>query len=124
MNNFQKRFFLFIFGCIGFRLFLVYLAKTQLNWLPYLGYLALIPAIGFLIIYIFGLRKTGAEVMGEKIWWNPLRPVHALFWFVFAFLAIRKDSRAWIVLLIDTLIGLSGFTIYHYKEGDFKNLFS
>ena len=71
MNTLQKRFLLFLIGCIGIRSLFVYIAKnvnTQL--LMYMGYLALIPAVGFFYIYLSGSRQTGAEVFGEKIWIN------------------------------------------------------
>ena len=122
MDNIKKRFLLFLFGCVGFRLFLVYLAKTQLGILRYLGYLAILPAIGFLLIFLFGLRKTGGEVFGEKIWWNTLRPVHAILWGLFAYLAIKGEKCAWKVLLVDVLIGLFAFLIYHWMVGDFKRI--
>jgi hypothetical protein len=86
MNTVQKRFLLFLVGCIGTRSLFVYLAKnasTQI--LMYMGYLALLPAIGFIYIYISGARKTGGEVFGEKIWWNDLRPLHSVLYFIFAF---------------------------------------
>ena len=63
MNTLQKRFLLFLIGCIGIRSLFVYIAKnvnTQL--LMYMGYLALIPAIGFFYIYLSGTRQTGVEV--------------------------------------------------------------
>jgi len=123
MNNFQKRFLLFIFGCIVVRLLIVWIAKTYTKYLKYLGYIAILLVLGFIIIYIFGLRKTGRETMGEKIWWNSLRPVHGILWGIFAFMAIRGDTRAWIVLLIDVIFGLLAFLIYHYREGDFSKLF-
>lgn len=123
MNNFQKRFLLFIFGCILVRLLIVWIAKTQTKYLKYLGYIAIFPALGFMIIFLFGLRKSGRETMGEKIWWNSLRPIHAVLWGVFAYMAIKGDIRAWIVLLIDVILGLLAFLIYHYREGDFSKLF-
>ena len=123
MNDLQKRFLLFLIGCIGTRLLFVYIAKNiNLKYLPFLGYLALIPAIGFTYIYIFGARKTGAEVFGEKIWWNNLRPLHALMYFLFAGMAIMRNKLAWIVLLVDVLVGLFSFLIFHYKNGDFSKL--
>ena len=119
MNTIQKRFLLFLFGCIGTRLAFTLLAKNiSLAFLPYLGYLALIPAIGFLVIYVFGLRKTGVEVFGNAIWWNDLRPLHAIFYGTFSYLAIQKNSKAWIVLLIDTLVGLGVFLRHHYLRGN------
>ena len=62
MNLIQKRFLLFIFGCITTRFLFVYIAKNiSKKYLPYLGALAVIPATGFLIIYFGGYRKTGVE---------------------------------------------------------------
>jgi len=120
----QKRFLLFLIGCMGVRFFLVYLAKTQLRILKYLGYIAILPAIGFLSIFFGNLRTTGAEVFGGKIWWNPLRPIHGILWAIFAYFAIKEDPRAWIILLIDTLLGLFAFLGYHLIAGDFKLLYS
>ena len=125
MNNFQKRFLLFIFGCIFVRILFVIIAKNiSLNYLPYLGYLALLPSIGFFYIYFTGTRKTGAEVFGDKIWWNDLRPIHGLLYALFAYNAINKNSFSWIYLLIDVIIGLISFLIFHYYNGDFKKLFN
>ncbi len=114
MDDNKKRFFLFIFGCIGVRLFVVYLAKTQLKYLRYLGYLALFPAIGFFVIYFFGLRKTGAEVFGGRIWWNSLRPFHGILWGIFGIMAIKGNKNAWIVLLLDVIIGLFAFLCHKF----------
>ena len=86
MNDIQKRFLLFIIGCIGTRSLFVYVAKNAgPKYLPLLGYLALLPAIGFIYIYLTGSRKTGAEVFGEKIWWNDLRPLHSLIYLILFF---------------------------------------
>jgi hypothetical protein len=123
MNSIQKRFLLFLFGCIGTRLIITLLAKNiPLNYLPYLGYLAALSAIGFLVIYFFGLRKTGLEVMGNRIWWNRLRPIHGLFYGLFSYLAITRNPKAWIVLLSDTLLGLFSFLYHHHTSGNFKYL--
>jgi hypothetical protein len=123
MNNIQKRFLLFLLGCIPTRLIIVYLAKnvSQL-YLPILGYLALIPAIGFFYLYFSGTRKTGAEVFGDKIWWNNLRPIHGIFYVLFAYNAILGNASAWLFLLVDVLFGLISFLIFHYINNDFKNL--
>lgn len=120
LTNMEKRIFLFLVGCIGLRSLFVYLAKTlDPKYLPMMGALALIPAIGFSYLFIAGKRKTGAEVFGEKIWWNGLRPVHALLYFAFAAAAITKKSWSWVFLLVDVVIGLSAFIAYHYAHGDF-----
>ena len=123
MNSIQKRFLLFLIGCIGLRSLFVYISKnvnTQL--LMYMGYLALIPAVGFFYIYLSGSRQTGAEVFGEKIWWNNLRPIHGLLYFLFGYNAIIGNKNAWIYLLIDVIIGLISFLIFHLYNGDFKKV--
>ena len=114
MNDIQKRFVMFLFGCILVRFLLAYIAKViDTKYLPYMGYLALLPAFGFLYIYMNNLRKTGPEVFGDVIWWNLLRPIHSLLYFTFAYNAIYKNSNSWIYLLIDVLIGFNSFVIYH-----------
>ena len=123
MNDIQKRFLLFLIGCIGTRALFVYIAKNiDVKYLPLLGYLALLPAIGFIYIYLTGSRKTGGEVFGEKIWWNDLRPIHSLIYFLFAYNAIIGNNKAWVYLLVDVIFGLISFLIFHFKNGDFKKL--
>jgi hypothetical protein len=123
MNNLQKRFLLFLIGCIGLRISFVFISKyIPINYLPYLGYIALLPMIGFSCIWITNSRKTGAEVMGDKIWWNDLRPIHALLYGLFAYSAINKNENAWIYLLIDVIIGFVSFLRHHWIEGNFTKL--
>jgi len=123
MNDFQKRFLLFIIGCIGTRSLFVYVAKNAgSKYLPLLGYLALLPAFGFMYIYLTGSRQTGAEVFGDKIWWNDLRPIHSLLYFLFAYNAIIGNNKSWMYLLLDVIIGLVSFLVFHYKNDDFSKL--
>lgn len=106
---------LFLVGCIGTRLALVaaaFWARTRPAWLSVGGWLALVPAIGFAVLWGFGLRRTGGEVFGERIWWDAWRPLHALLWGSFAIAAIGGRAWAWQILLADTLIGL-GIWIWH-----------
>ena len=124
METLTKRMLLFLVGCIGTRAALVYIAKTiDVNYLPYMGYLALIVAFGFSYIYRTDSRKTGPEVFGGKIWWNNLRPVHALLYGLFAYNAIMKNTSAWIYLLVDVIIGLVSFLGYHYMADRLGGLF-
>ena len=124
MNHLQKRFLMFLIGCIGVRSLFVIIAKyVNTQYLKYLGYLALLPAIGFIYIYLTGSRKTGPETFGEKIWWNNLRPIHSMLYFLFAYNAINGNKQAWIYLLVDVLFGLISFLIHHYVNGDFFKLF-
>jgi len=122
MNDIQKRFLLFLCGCILVRTILVIIAKNNQEYLPIMGYLALIPAFGFLYIYITNSRQTGPEVFNQKIWWNDLRPIHCLLYLLFGMLAIRKDKNSWVILLFDVIIGLLAFLHFHYTEGNFGKL--
>lgn len=124
MNTIQKRFLLFLIGCIGTRSLFVYLAKnTNKTYLQYMGYLAILPAIGFFYLFLTGSRKTGSEVFGDKIWWNNLRPIHGIMYALFAYNAIKGNSDAWIYLLVDVIIGLFSFLVFHYINNDFKYLY-
>lgn len=122
MTNIQKRFLLFLCGCIVTRLMFVYVAKKYTHFLPIMGKLALIPMIGFFYIYFTNSRKTGNEVFGDKIWWNDLRPVHGILYGTFAYMAINNNQNSWMALLLDVILGLGGFLHFHYNEGNFSKL--
>ena len=123
MNHLQQRMLMFLIGCIGIRSLFVIIAKyVNTQYLKYMGYLALLPAIGFIYIYLTRSRKTGPETFGEKIWWNNLRPIHSMLYFLFAYNAINGNKQAWIYLLVDVLFGLISFLIHHYVNGDFFKL--
>jgi hypothetical protein len=123
MTDIQKRFLLFLIGCIGTRTLFVYLAKIASKpVLKVLGYLALLPAIGFFYLFFSGSRKTGAEVFGDKIWWTNLRPIHGFLYLLFAYNAINGSNFAWVYLLIDVIVGLISFLVFHYMNGDFAKL--
>ena len=105
---------LFLIGCMGARIGAAWAARVApRDRLPVLGAVAAVIAAGFFIIYAFDLRKTGAEVFGERIWWNALRPVHGTLYATFAILAIQKNESAWIVLAADAALGLAAFVRQH-----------
>jgi hypothetical protein len=127
MNNIQKRFLLFLLGCIVVRSLLVYIAKIgNEKILKLLSVFTFVVAIGFIYRYVSGSRKTGPEVFDDVIWWNHLRPVHFILYLLFSILVIvfKQYNSAWIVLLVDVLIGLVSFLIYHIKSGNYKMLLS
>lgn len=122
-NTIKIRFFMFLFGCIGSRLaFTAISAFASQSILKIIGFIALIPVIGWFYIIFIGKRDTGLEVLGGKIWWKMLRPIHMFLWGLFSYYAISGNKNAWIILLIDTLFGLSAFLIHHYMEGNLKSL--
>ena len=113
----------FLFACLGARLLLAFIAK-QLNrtWLRIMGFLALVPAFGFMQLFLSGTRNhIGA--FGEKIWWNRLRPVHALLYALFAYFAITGNRKAWLFLFVDACVGLTSFLWVHSRNGDFSKAF-
>jgi hypothetical protein len=125
LNTLKLRFYLFLFGCIGSRSIFTLLAYLFTDWkLTSLGILALFPVIGWFYIIFFGERDTGLEVFGDKIWWKSLRPIHMLLWLFFAFLAIKQHPSAWIILLVDTIFGLTSFLLHHWSQGNLKIMLS
>lgn len=125
MNNIQKRFLLFLGGCIPTRLLFAYISKSSsLEINQILAMFAFIIGTSFIYIFITGSRKTGLETGGEIIWWNNLRPLHAFFYYLFAYMVYTKNIKdAWKVIVIDVVIGLISFIIFHSKQGDFKKIF-
>lgn len=115
MLSLNTRLVMFLLGCIGIRVLFAFVAKTiNIKYLPYLGYLALLPAIGMMYIYITGSRDHGIEA-GGKIWWNNLRPIHSLLYFLFAYSAItKKQEIAWKFLAADVSIGFVAFINHHF----------
>lgn len=111
----QRRIVLFLVGCMGVRGLLVYLAATVSDaWLRRMAVLAAAIALGFTVIFLGGLRPTGLETGGKPIWWNGLRPVHALLYAAFAYYAwAGRRGPAWRVLLADVLLGLLSFVAFH-----------
>lgn len=124
MNRQKTRILLFLVGCMGSRAFLVYLAYRcgQKNatvlcqrTLIVMAIMAILVSLAFMTIFLTGSRKTGPEVFGDVIWWNDLRPVHALMYLTFAIAAIFVPTQAYIPLLLDVIIGLVAFTWYHTR---------
>ena len=113
METKTKRIALFSL-CMLTRFSIAYIAFKYTALLPALGYIAIIPAIGFAVIYMGGYRKTGAEVFGDRIWWNNLRPIHAAIYATFAYLAIHKSPHAWKLLVADASLGLLAFIHHHF----------
>jgi hypothetical protein len=124
VNPMQKRFLLFLGGCIPSRLLFAYLAKTGTIMVKnILAVISFLISSGFLFIYFSGIRKTGLETGGEPIWWNKIRPVHALLYYLFTIMVFFVNANeAWKIIVFDTILGFVSFIIYHYKKGDFSKL--
>jgi len=120
MTPLQKRLLLFLGGCIPSRLALAMIAKySAVYYLPYLSIITLSIALGFIYLYFTGKRKVGIETQGTPIWWMRFRLFHGLMYLLFSLLAFTRNKNAYIVLLVDTLVGLIIFLRHHYLAGDF-----
>jgi len=114
MYSVPQRKLLFLLGCIPTRLLLVYVAYSlPEDYLPYFGLLLLIPALSFLILYLFRLRLDAPEGGGHT-WWNDMRPLHGILYLVAAIGSFMKTSWIWKPLLGDVLLGLAAFIHFHY----------
>ena len=121
MNIIHKRFISFLLLCIPIRILLVCITKKiNIEYLPFLGLIAIIIAIGFMYNFIF--KKEKGSTFNQKAWWNNLRPIHSLLYFIFAYLAFNKNNYAYIPLLFDVIIGFVSFIINHYFESSYKKL--
>lgn len=114
LSDSQKKTLLFLVGCMGSRSALTYFVKSNPKLLNTLGKLAILPAFGIILIFIFGLRKTGAETLGAEIWWNSLRPIHAAIWLSFAYFALRENKESWKILAGDTVLGFGAWIAHKY----------
>jgi hypothetical protein len=73
-------------------------------------------AAGIALIWAFGWRRTGLEVGGERIWWDKLRPLHALLWGLAAFLVWSGSARtAGLLMLADVAIGAVATSAEHAR---------
>ena len=122
MNKLQKRFTLFLLGCIPVRFLFVYIAKNiPINYLPLTAPITLIMGLGFFYTFFSG-KKTGST-FNQIAWWNNLRPIHGLLYILYSYYAYKKNSDAYKILLFDVIFGLLSFFIYHISVGSFKKLF-
>ena len=123
LNNIQKRFLLFLGICIPLRFVIAYVAKIiSLKFLPLLGIPFLIFGLVFMYLFLTNSRTTGAETMGDIIWWNDLRPLHAGLHLLFAVMAFKRNPQAWKVLIADASIGLIAFFAYHISQQNMSKL--
>jgi hypothetical protein len=118
-NNTHNK-ILAIVACLSIRFLFAYAAKLasqrqdNLIILRIMAIFATVISIGFMIIFLTGIRQRGFETGGQLIWWNTLRPLHALTYGSFALLVFFGDRFhtthiAWLALLLDFFIGCLAF---------------
>ena len=113
-DKIKMRFMMFLLGCIPLRFALVYFAanSNELS-LKIMGIMSCILSLGFMFLYLTGIRTVGIETLGDKIWWNNLRPFHSILYLIFGILSLNNVKKAYYLLLVDVIIGLLSFLLYH-----------
>lgn len=103
---------LFIFACLPIRILYIYLAKkASLKYLFYLGIIAIMIGTSFIYQSKKG-KKTGG--FGGPAWWHPVRNIHGILWILFGILAVMRKKQAYVVLIIDIIIGIITFINNYY----------
>ena len=112
-----KRFLMFLIGCMGSRFLLTYVTKiSSFDNLKYISYVTGLIGLSFIYIYFIGSDSADKQLewAGDKmIWWNHLRIVHGSLYLLFSYLAYNGNKDAWMILLVDTLIGLFSWLNHH-----------
>lgn len=116
MINDNNRHLFFIFGCIGSRLILTYLAFFYVDLVKYLTLLTIPIGLSFMFLALTGFRQNAFEA-GGVVWWSDMRIFHSILYLVFSFLAINTKTRhfAYKTLLVDTLLGVSVWLNHRLK---------
>ena len=98
---------LFLFGCIGVRSVLAFIAYKE-YYKDLLTIITSVIGLGLWTIYIFKLRDQAIEA-GGKVWWDHLRPIHGSIYLIFAYLNHIGNENAYVLLVIDVLIALFAY---------------
>ena len=109
----------FLIGCIGTRLALAcVIALCSPTLLRAVSVVTAAMAIGFASIWLFGWRKTGPETGGRPIWWDSLRPLHALVFATVSVLSWRgRRTEAAAIVVADALVGLVATATFARPRG-------
>lgn len=99
--------------CIMIRLSLAYgvyiVYKLPIRYVFIVFYLLL--SIGELYQNRVKTRKIGA--FNNKVWWDNLRPIHALLFLCTSIGLFYKYKYSYMFLLLDTFIGIVGYITNH-----------
>jgi phosphate/sulfate permease len=117
MNKLDKY---FIF-CVVIRLtlaWLIYFSLTtnQLGSSTYVSTVILknsiimfyvISSVGLMYHYVTKTRKKGA--FGQHIWWDHMRPIHALLFLLISYFLYINHSLSYKLAILDTIIGIGAY---------------
>lgn len=99
--------------CIFLRFLLAYLVFVTYNnsYRYILITFYLLAALGLLYHYLNKKRKIGA--FNNIVWWDDLRPLHALLFISTSILLYIKNPYSYILPFTDTIIGLIMYLLNH-----------
>ena len=93
-------------GCIPTRIIITLSVYKKLVDYRVFAVFASFISLGFLSIWMFGLRKAPMESNGIN-WWNFARPIHGILWGASAILVFSGNyEHAYIPILMDTILGI------------------
>jgi len=98
--------------CLGIRSLIAHaFHRAPGRYLPIMGVLALIIAIGFMMIYLLGWRQGSVVETGKacKVWWNDLRPIHAALYLLSGLAALKRQRSTY--LWMDVWIGIGYYVM-------------
>lgn len=100
----------FVVGCIGSRTAAALVARRMYTYPPIIRKLLILGAMAIAISlwfhFIFKTREYAIEAQGP-VWWNEMRPVHAVMLLLFAQSAVAMQPEAWMYLLADVCIAVT-----------------
>lgn len=96
--------------CLLVRFTLTYIvSRLDRKWLKVVGIFGLLISGGFIYNYMINKSVGG---LGGRVWWQNYRPIHAGLYAAFGLMALMGDKKAYIPLLMDTIIGMVVFVYY------------
>jgi hypothetical protein len=105
--------FYFLLACIPSR-FILSILPLYLpdNWLVYFGYITLLISLSFIYLYFTNGRLNAPEA-GGVTWWREYRIIHGLLYLAASIYLLQKNRKAWIPLIMDTILGIFLFIYKH-----------
>ena len=118
-----QRIGLFLTVCILARLLLAYLAKYIAVDSEYKNFKFALDiicfGIGVSFIYQY-FKGNKVDVFGGKVWWGDLRLIHACNYLAYSYLSYNNVAWAYLVLVFDVIIGLTGFLMHRMTIDGWK----
>jgi hypothetical protein len=103
----HKSFWLFVLGCLPVRFsFPVIVYNAPKKYFPYIAWVFLIIAVGFIYLYVTNSRMNAFESSSGVTWWAHLRIFHGFLYLLASVFLFQGKRMAWVPLLVDFFLGL------------------